>query len=177
MANWTKIANDLELEYKVLYPQYKKSTHSGSDTRTGGYTDSRDGDITHVKDTKEQWGDKDVSTQSGSELVTTERYAFNSSAYNPYERVTRTPTQYSTTNSYGKSVTMSGADSDEYNRKDTRTYNDLHNEDKYENETIGNIGNTPFSTLIDNEIQMRLQYNIYDIITRQFKEKYCILVY
>ena len=43
--------------------------------------------------------------------------------------------------------------------------------------TYGNIGVTTSQQMLESEITLRARYNIYNIIVRDFKERFCLLVY
>lgn len=41
----------------------------------------------------------------------------------------------------------------------------------------GNIGVTESSAMVQHEVELREKFNIYDIITKDFKKHYCLMVY
>lgn len=52
--------------------------------------------------------------------------------------------------------------------------NDRNNMTEY---TFGNIGVTTTQKMITEEIELRVKYNIYELIATEFKEKFCNLIY
>lgn len=49
--------------------------------------------------------------------------------------------------------------------------------DSFTRDITGNIGNTSFSKLLEEEIELRLKYNPIDLIVDSFKHEFCILLY
>ena len=47
----------------------------------------------------------------------------------------------------------------------------------YNRTVTGNVGIRRFSNLINEEMEMREKYNLYDLLIRDFKLRFCILVY
>lgn len=56
-----------------------------------------------------------------------------------------------------------------------RSQNYAHN--NFTRDISGNIGNTSFSKLVEEEIELRKKYNPIDIVVQDFKQRFCILVY
>lgn len=60
----------------------------------------------------------------------------------------------------------------------TQTGNSLKNDRNNMTEyTYGNIGVTTTQKMITEEIELRVKYNIYELIANEFKEKFCNLIY
>lgn len=60
----------------------------------------------------------------------------------------------------------------------TQTGNSLKNDKNNMTEyTFGNIGVTTTQKMITEEIELRVKYNIYELIATEFKEKFCNLIY
>ena len=60
----------------------------------------------------------------------------------------------------------------------TQTGNSLKNDRNNMTEyTFGNIGVTTTQKMITEEIELRVKYNIYELIATEFKEKFCNLIY
>lgn len=64
------------------------------------------------------------------------------------------------------------------------TERETRNNTTAEDETItrsrreyGNIGVTTSQMMLESEVELRTKYNIYEIITREFIERYCVMVY
>ena len=51
------------------------------------------------------------------------------------------------------------------------------NENHYERTVDGNIGIYSFQRLLRDEVELRDDFNIYDLIIRDFKLRFCLLVY
>lgn len=86
------------------------------------------------------------------------------------------------TYNYGK---MTGSSKDKvagfnsdttHNREETEATQEAHTDTTTRIEQ-GNIGVTESSAMVKHEVELRKDFNIYDIITQDFKRHYCLMVY
>ena len=63
------------------------------------------------------------------------------------------------------------------NTRDTRTDTSKQHTDKRTVVEQGNIGVTESSAMVRHEVELRSEFNIYQIIADDFKKKYCLMVY
>ena len=133
-----KWINALNIEYSPLenYDRIENYTGSGDRSGTNSSTSS--------------------NSESGTGTDTTTKSAFNSSSYEPYERV-------QSTNSSNGSGTLSGSDSNEYS-------------DTHELRTHGNIGVTTSQQMLESEWEVA-KLNVYTGIADLFCDEFCIMVY
>ena len=133
-----KWINALNIKYSPLenYDRIENYTGSGDRSGTNSSTSS--------------------NSESGTGSDTTTKSAFNSSSYEPYERV-------QSTNSSNGSGTLSGSDSSEYS-------------DTHEIRTHGNIGVTTSQQMLESEWEVA-KLNVYTAIADLFCDEFCIMVY
>lgn len=152
-------------------------THSGTDTdttilgtklittRTGTETVSSTG--------------SESSKRTGTEGDVTQVSAYDASSYVPRESHTRTPdlTDTRTPNLTDKR-TPDLTDTAQNSGTDSRKTDYGHKESVVESiRAHGNIGVTTNQQMVTAEVEMRMQYNIYDIIIKMFEREFLSRVY
>ena len=161
----------LDEEYNPLhnFDRYEKST------------DNRTVDHTFDKKTKTEYNstisedntiDNDGSVK-GQDLTENNVSAFNTSEYQPNNKTTYN-TSSSTSNkvSEDKSQKHKGDDTITSNDKDINKDDLVHDGHLY-----GNIGVTTSQQMLEAELKLRKNINIYDVIGEMFYNEFCIYVY
>lgn len=150
-----------------------KESHSGADYR----------------DISEKLSDSDSTERSVEGDLTTEQEvsAYNSSSYLDSQKSTVTDGQVITTETtYGKTTTTSDdiaygktvtTDDDITYGKTVTTDEDLDHNETYDEYTHGNIGVTTNQQMIEQELALLAEFNIYDWIAKQFCADLMLLVY
>lgn len=91
--------------------------------------------------------------------------------------------QQSGTGSGSTTDKVAGFNSDStHTREESTNTNTGTNRQEEHTDTVerveqGNIGVTESSAMVQHEVELRRQYNIYKIIAEDFKNKYCLMVY
>ena len=70
-----------------------------------------------------------------------------------------------------------GLQATDTNTRDTRTDTSRQHTDTRTVTEQGNIGVTESSAMVRHEVELRSEFNIYQIIADDFKKKYCLMVY
>ena len=95
--------------------------------------------------------------------------------------------EYDPINNYKKHTTHKGKDTNT-SINSVKAYNEQNNfvdyqkdhddnNKEFERDVIGNVGIRSYQALLGEEIEMRKNYNIYDIILNDFKRRFLLLVY
>lgn len=149
LPNWTKIQEALTAEYNPIW--------------------NKDGKITEVNEYGaiiQSGSESETGTGTGNGSTTTNEIdkvaGFNSDNTHTREERSGNGTQSTTTSTTTKGTTS--------NRQEAHT-------DKRSVIEQGNIGVTESSAMVRHEVELRQNYNIYKIITEDFKKHYCIMVY
>lgn len=78
----------------------------------------------------------------------------------------------------GDSLATAGSDTTAYGGTANTTDNGTESGSRdYTIRAYGNIGVTTSQQMLESEISLRSKYDMYDIITSEFKKKFCILIY
>lgn len=78
----------------------------------------------------------------------------------------------------GDSLATAGSDTTAYGGTANTTDNGTESGSRdYTIRAYGNIGVTTSQQMLESEISLRSKYDMYDIITSEFKRKFCILIY
>lgn len=93
--------------------------------------------------------------------------------YDPIHNYTR-HTEHSGSDDYTLTDSVKGYNETSFVDSD-RSQN--YGNNRFTRDITGNIGNTSFSKLIEEEVQLRKTYDLIDIIVNDFKQRFCILVY
>lgn len=150
---------------------------SESNTKTSKLEESHDNDLTDTTKTTID-SDSEMSNANGN-TNTNDVSAFNDSNYQPSSRSTLSGTIYQTDNIDSETNTKLTR-SDEGSHDATTTENAgymTNNEFTHDGHLYGNIGVTTSQQMLDAEINLRSQTNIYDVIAEIFMRDFCIYVY
>lgn len=78
----------------------------------------------------------------------------------------------------GDTLAVAGSDTTAYGGTANTTDNGTESGSRdYTIRAYGNIGVTTSQQMLESEISLRSKYDMYDIITSEFKKKFCILIY
>lgn len=165
------------------------TTHSEKDTLTRAYNDYKETVTRSYDDYKE------TVTYSGDDTRETQVSAFDSSSYQPSEKVTDSRTNredekeisgshaddkeiagsYSDETAYGHKITLANGRKDEttYGKVDTVTHTGTEG---YSSHIHGNIGVTTSQQMIESELELR-KIDIYDDIAARFEREFLVQVY
>ena len=175
-------------------------TVEDNNLRTDNLNDIRTGNISNNYNTTDQRTDNLTETHGGGETTTHENTAYNAGLTATSRDILqrsgdekrntgtqenrKTGTDTETYNSLQDSHTGTQKNDRDIIRSETQTGSDINTGSKLgsNNQTTteynrGNIGVTTTQQLIDQEIELRVKYNIYEIIAKEFKEKFCNLIY
>lgn len=159
LETWKKWVQALAAEYDPIenYNRYEdlKEEHSGSDTR---------------KESSNRSGNNSSTAQgsdSNSSTSTDQVSAFNSSSFQDKDKNT-------TSGSASSNNTASGNYSDNGSNEEQGTDQHLT---KHTNHIHGNIGVTTNQQMLESEMKLRENYNIYRLISDLFIKEFCIMTY
>lgn len=155
MPEWGRIKKALEIEYIVNENYDRNETWTDNATRTDNLTTSESGS---------QTGSGTVGGTAGR-TVTASKKGYNSGGFVASDKE---QTDETTSNTTSDSLTTSNT---------TTNTGTVGQTGSRTGHVHGNIGVTTNQQMITAEIQMRVEYNLYNIIINQFKQKFCILVY
>lgn len=145
-----------------------KSTLSGADTVKASDKDTMERDYDHLKETLDY---------KGTDTRETEVSAFDSSNYQPSEKVTDSRTnrqdERDTDGKYTDTTTYGRQDKTTYGKVDTITHNGT---ESYRSNIHGNIGVTTSQQMINSELELR-KYDIYSDIANRFEREFLVQVY
>lgn len=174
---------------------FNKREEDTTETRTDNLTDTRTPNITN------QRTDNLKETKSGGETTTHQNTAYNAglsdtskdirirnddSTDNTGTQTTTETGQEATTHTGTQTNKTTGTITDDRdidrNKSGSNSNTETINETGSQSNTVhlyarGNIGVTSTQNLITQEIEVRYKFNIYEIIAREFKEKFCNLTY
>lgn len=194
--SWQRAFDALHSEYNPIhnYNRTEEWTDEGSgtknntDTTTGSDTDVTDGtvvetpnltvDITLTKGTSEQ--------VTHNTTVTHNEAGYNDGNTPVYAHDDKT-TGTETTTASGSDRTLehdTGTFTTDNDTTVTHSFNhSVESEgehtslDEHEGHIYGNIGVTTTQKMIEEEMELRIKYNIYDMISMSFRSNFCIMVY
>lgn len=159
LETWKKWVQALAAEYDPIenYNRYEdlKEEHTGSDSRRG--SSNRSGN----NRSSAQGSDSNSSTS------TDQVSAFNSSSFQDKDKNT-------TSGSGTSSNSASGNYSDNGSNEEQGTDQHLT---KHTNHIHGNIGVLTNQSMVESEIRLRKEYNIYRLISDLFIKEFCIMTY
>ena len=169
-------------------------------TRTDNLQDQRTGAKVTSYNTTDTRTDNLSESHGGGETTTHENTAYNAGlSATSRDILQRNGDVISNTGT--QTSAKQGSDTEDYNNiTDKHTGTQTIEKDIARNETVtesnlstggkiggnetttteynrGNIGVTTTQQLIEQEIELRVKYNIYEIIAKEFKEKFCNLIY
>ena len=167
LETWKKWVEALAAEYDPIenYNRYEdlKIEHSGSDNRSGRTqsSDNRSGSNTQ----------NGSMNESNSSTSTDQVSAFNSSSFQDKDKNTSSGSGNTTSNSSG-SFTDNNIGNIQNSEQGTDQYTDKHT-----NHIHGNIGVLTNQSMVESEIRLREDYNIYRLISDLFIKEFCIMTY
>lgn len=123
----------------------------------------------------------DTTTRTGNVTNIREVVGYNESNYAPAEKNTETYNNVADATVHGleQETTYGGKNETTYGRQDQTTYNttdDIDDTGTITRTRQGNIGVTKTQDLIASQREI-VQFNVTDFIIRQFKRKFCMMVY
>ena len=167
LETWKKWVEALAAEYDPIenYNRYEdlKEEHTGSDSRSGS-TQSSD----------RRSGNNSTSgngSESSSSTSTDQVSAFNSSSFQDKDKNTTSGSSNSNSSAQGNY-----SDSSSGNSSNTEHGTDQHLT-KHTNHIHGNIGVLTNQSMVESEIRLREEYNIYRLISDLFIKEFCIMTY
>ena len=151
LSEWNRVEELLLEEYDPLLNYSKDTQHTGSESKTKGHqgTDSKNRTFSE--------------TDGGTSTSTDSVKGYNETAF---VEANKNVTTTSDTKSYTDNSTGTDAYTDSTSGSDT-----------YRRTVTGNIGIQSYSKLIQEEIDLRIQNNLAQLIIDEFKQRFCILVY
>lgn len=163
LPNWQKIVDALIAEYNPIWNKDGKitdtmeygahSTSYGQDRSTASFGEDR---VTAITGQRDQTNTHSVSGFNEQGMhASDEDHAVGLQATD-----TNTRAQHSDTTT-----------------RDARTDTSQAHTDKRTVIEQGNIGVTESSAMVRHEVELRSEFNIYQIIADDFKQKYCLMVY
>lgn len=184
---WSDLQETLEYEYNPIWnvdgTEVETRNLNNNHTKTGTEALANTGDDT-VKnsgtDTTTRSGNE-TSANTGTDTTTRNVYGYNSSTAEPADQ---TQLQHGLTNTHTYNsvadATVHGLQQKtEYGSTATTTYNttdDIDDTGTITRTRQGNIGVTKTQDLIQSQRDI-VQFNVTDFIIRQFKRKFCVMVY
>ena len=199
---WQKLYNTLWLTYNPIWNNWRRINSKRDTSTRGNNTESRDiagsRNITREVNTTRtdaltestNYTSSNTRTDNLSQNVdsVTSVSAYNSESYEPREKTTTTTTNSGTVNNNEEgigTVSNSGTLKNDGSESSTETSTDSgtikhdtsNNEaDTYTEQTEGSIGVITSEIMLQQEREAAL-FNIYDIITTDFKNRFCLLIY
>lgn len=170
LPTWQALQETLEYEYNPIWnvDGTETETHNltnehkktGTDTQANSGTDT----ITN--------SGNDVSTDSGTDTDTKSVSGFNSSTFVNSDKI-QTQHGKSTTLAHGLQTQTAHGKQEQTTYNSTDTIKDTGSITKLRQ---GNIGVTKTQDLIESQRKV-VNFNVTDVITKEFKRKFCLLVY
>lgn len=163
---WRKLWNTLSLEYNPI--DNYSMTETRSSTRSGTENETRT--LQKTGQQTDEGKNGGTSVQSGTDTTERSVTAFNQESYAPESKTVESPDLTRT---------------DNFNDSNNRTYNEHNddvvnrNSDGTETETLtrlGNIGVTTSQQMIESEREIA-NFDFYEVVVGDFKEKFCLEVY
>lgn len=155
---WTKLEETLHFDYNPIHNYDRTETHSDLETRDLAGTNDRTYSSRQNRDNT-----TNVTQDEDSKL--------SKAAYDSGAMVDAEGTTDSRTSMQVDAETVNRSDTDNTDSTDTGTV-----KHDFEMRALGNIGVTTTQQMIEQERELR-KFNIYDYIIREFKDRFCILVY
>ena len=155
---WNKLEETLHFDYNPIHNYDRTETHSDLETRDLAGTNDR---------TYSSRQNRDNTTN----VTQDEDSTLSKAAYDSGAMVDAEGTTDNRTSQQVDAETVNRSDTDNTDSTDTGTV-----KHDFEMRALGNIGVTTTQQMIEQERELR-KFNIYDYIIREFKERFCILVY
>ena len=183
IVTWERIYNASLAEYNPIenYDRHEQETtgarrvHSGTDTTatTESGTNATDGEISRTVS----------GTESGSanqnHSTTNQITAFDSNSLQTHDKSTATAEDTtSATRSGTETETNDTTVTDSKTGSATITHGEqIADSESRESHIHGNIGVTTSQQMLESELEVSPKLNIYDYIVRDFRQRFCLLVY
>lgn len=155
---WIKLEETLHFDYNPIHNYDRTETHSDLETRDLAGTNDRTYSSRQNRDNT-----TNVTQDEDSKL--------SKAAYDSGAMVDAEGTTDNRTSMQVDAETVNRSDTDNTDSTDTGTV-----KHDFEMRALGNIGVTTTQQMIEQERELR-KFNIYDYIIREFKDRFCILVY
>lgn len=181
--NIDQIARSLLVTYEPLenYDRTevtkRKVTNSGSDVATN--TLGTSATTTLGTSATTTLGSVNANVHSGTQMNQEDKSAYDSGTYTPATKNTTTFNDNVTTSNTGTDVVANSghdivakAGSDILNNQ----YGGITDEENVLH-VFGNVGVTPNSRVLDEEIALRIKYNLYEIVAKLFETEFLIQIY
>ena len=162
LYNWSKLYDTMYFDYNPIYNTDRHMSWGEKRTTTVNETESN-----NVKEngTSES---NDSYTNNGSDTTEREVTGFNTETYVDSGKDT-------TTLGSGRTGTADVTAETERDESRDRNMTDNRNSEHFE-ESYGNIGVTTTQEMIEAERKV-VMFNLFDVITEQFKQKFCVMVW
>lgn len=168
LPTWTKLATTLSLEYDPLNSYKKHTVHEGEDSKHTDHSGTDGRNITHEGSDSKHRENAEVKNSTETNKVKAYNEAVN---YVDYKQDTITGNDtVDETESNENSFERTDTTNKTFEQTDTGT-------NAFERTVTGNIGIYPSQRLLSEELDLREKYNIYDMIIKDFKLRFCLLLY
>lgn len=154
LANWIKAWTAFNLTYNPIWNKDGTISETITDTETGNITRSGTGQSTGTTNAAIHNEDERTNTVAG---------------YNSETLVNKDGTSGDSDQTTNTSATTNASTNDTENKINNFTHTSTRTE-------TGNIGITTTQQMLREEYEIA-QYNIYDLIVKSFKNRFCLLVY
>ena len=184
---WERMWNAIQTEYNPLenYDRTETETETGTHSKQGNMTES--GSHTkedHDTDTTEKTASNSGTTHSETSGETSsDHYVYGFNDNSQVKQSSDTGTDSTETDG---TTSASGTENTDFEHSGTesgttngsRTESESGNNSVTRNSRIhGNIGVTTSQQMLTAELELDKKINMYDIITRDFRNRFCILMY
>lgn len=147
LESWARMAEALAKDYEPLY------------NKDAYYEESEKRDLDKTENGSLTGTNRNTETQNGTIIDSIK--GFNSSNWAEHDK------------SKSDTVTGNVGSNSETSRNTTAEDENITRSRR----EYGNIGVTTSQQMLEAEIELRQRFNIYEIITREFIERYCVMVY
>lgn len=157
--NWIKLNDALTIDYEPLENYNRLEDWTDYGTNSQKFNNAETGS----------------SSQSGNSTTTNNSEGSNKDFSTGYNDLTLNATGSSSTSGSGKAELVHSTNDKTQNEStgtNTGSQNNIHS-----GRVHGNIGVTTSQQMLQSEVDLRTNTNIYDIITEEFKNRFCIMVY
>lgn len=160
---WERMWAAISTQYNPLenYNRTETTTETGSHSKTDSYTDETEKSASNSGNTHSE----SEETTTGNHFV----YGFNDNS----QVKQSSDTGGATSESDGTS-SMSGTETGELSHSGSESGNNTLSRTS---RVSGNIGVTTSQQMLSAELELDRKINMYDIITRDFRNRFCILMY
>ena len=169
LNNWNRIADALFEHYNTIENYNRTETWTDTDTRTENWTDTDNRTESWTHGRTDTWkNNTKTETNSDTGVSANSTVDVDTTVDNTGTQDTKTTTTGSTSENGNSTGTIGGTLGRTGNTGGSVTHT---------GNVSGNIGVTTSQQMILQEIDLRIQYSLVEIVVRDFIEKFCILVY